>query len=455
MALNDMGVTGTGLGAAFTGAVSASESASAGGILTVVNSHTTPTSPSVQYTAQTAADLVLGVDVTGDTVNRLTIDSNGLMSWGAGGASATDTTLSRSSAGQLSTGAMIMSSSKSGGQVLKVANTHATPTAPNLILLANSAADAEIGIGLPADTVYRLAVDSNGKMLWGPGGSTAGDTNLYRNAAGVLKTDDQLVVGNGLAVTGTVTGVSGQYLCTPAQYVPAGQVIIQTTSATFASLNATATTVASGSNGGEISTVASWAVPSAGVLDVASTAGWPSAGTFTVATSTTTATVTYTGVTSGSLTGCAYVSGSATGTVATGGAVTLTVAGSASAVPSVSTGPFTAPASGSVMATASAVTQVSSSGDQFGFGLAAHGTLTPMVGYIAVFKDPATTQPTPKNMQFLVTGLTPGTSYNFDLMFVVAGGGTLSVYAQGQTGTTPNLANSGMGSPVVMSVQAV
>ena len=60
------------------------------------------------------------------------------------------------------------------------------------------------------------------------------------------------------------------------------------------------------------------------MLDVASTAGFPTAGTINVAASgRTTAVVTYTGISGNSLTGCAYVSGSATGTVSTGGAVTL------------------------------------------------------------------------------------------------------------------------------------
>ena len=85
------------------------------------------------------------------------------------------------------------------------------------------------------------------------------------------------------------------------------------------------TTVAAGSNTGEISTVAAWAFPSAGVLAVASSAQFPAGGgTVTVAASgPTTAIVTYTGTAAGQLTGCAYVSGSATGTVSTGGAVTL------------------------------------------------------------------------------------------------------------------------------------
>ena len=62
------------------------------------------------------------------------------------------------------------------------------------------------------------------------------------------------------------------------------------------------------------------------MLDVASggAAFWPAAGTINVAASgSTTAVVTYTGISGNSLTGCAYVSGSATGTVSTGGAVTL------------------------------------------------------------------------------------------------------------------------------------
>src|ERR1700683_1014760 len=118
--------------------------------------------------------------------------------------------------------------------------------------------------------------------------------------------------------------VSGQYLCAPAVYAPSSVVDLVVSTTTLAAFNVAPTTVASGSNGGEISAIASWSSPSAGVLDVATTTGWPTSGTVTVATSTTPATVTYTGIAAGQLTGCAYVSGSASGTVSTGGAVTLT-----------------------------------------------------------------------------------------------------------------------------------
>lgn len=81
------------------------------------------------------------------------------------------------------------------------------------------------------------------------------------------------------------------------------------------------TAIGAGSSGGQLSAIASWSAPSAGVLDVASTSGFDASGTIFVATSTTLAQVTYTGLTESSFTGCAYVNGSADGTVANGGLV--------------------------------------------------------------------------------------------------------------------------------------
>lgn len=40
-----------------------------------------------------------------------------------------------------------------------------------------------------ADTQFRFALRADGMMFWGPGGTTVSDTNLYRSAAGLLKTD--------------------------------------------------------------------------------------------------------------------------------------------------------------------------------------------------------------------------------------------------------------------------
>lgn len=85
------------------------------------------------------------------------------------------------------------------------------------------------------------------------------------------------------------------------------------------------TTIAAGSNGGSIANIASWSSPSAGTLDVASSASFPSAGgTVLIATSNGVAAVTYTGTGTGTLTGCTLNSSASAGTVATGGAVQLT-----------------------------------------------------------------------------------------------------------------------------------
>ncbi len=93
--------------------------------------------------------------------------------------------------------------------------------------------------------------------------------------------------------------------------------------ARYGVLAGTAISVASGSSGGTISAVASWSSPSAGVLDVNTSAGYAAAGTVWVAASgNTVAQVTYSGTAASQLTGCAYVNGSPSGTVSTGSVVT-------------------------------------------------------------------------------------------------------------------------------------
>lgn len=57
-----------------------------------------------------------------------------------------------------------------------------------------------------AETNSRLVMNADGLMSWGDG-TASGDTNLYRSAANTLKTDDSLIVGVDLNVTGN--GVIG------------------------------------------------------------------------------------------------------------------------------------------------------------------------------------------------------------------------------------------------------
>ena len=81
------------------------------------------------------------------------------------------------------------------------------------------------------------------------------------------------------------------------------------------------TTVAAGSNGGNVSGIASWGNPSAGVLDAVNpqAANFPTSGEITVVTSTGFAIINYTGTTTTSFTGCVYAGGS--GTLATGASI--------------------------------------------------------------------------------------------------------------------------------------
>jgi hypothetical protein len=286
-----------------------------------------------------------------------------------------------------------------------------------------------------------------------------GATTFGPPVTGTAKPGDEVPDRNGTiwictagGTPGTWKGAAGSaFLCTPTSYAPASQVTLETVSAVFTPLLASATTVAAGSNGGEISTIASWSSPSAGVLDVASVAAsWPSSGTVAVSASgSTVAIVTYAGTSGGNqLTGCVYVSGSATGTVTTGGVVSLTSGIAAVA----STGSFTAPVSGSVVVTAG-FTVSAGSASGVGFGLALHGTTT-MVGNSTIVKF-TNSNPGPVSITFLVTGLTAGSSYNLDLMWAATLGITLSILAIGQTSASPNLSSGSQGSPVVMTAQAV
>jgi hypothetical protein len=195
-----------GSGTSFSSTLGLSASSATGGIETVTNTHSAPSAPNVQWTANAAADSELGIKVAADTNNRMQVDSNGKMQWGTG-AAAVDTDLYRAGVGSLETdtaftaASLAASSSAAAGAVLKVTNTHTTPTAPTVGLIAQTAADSVIGVQVTADTQQRLIVDSNGKHLWGTG-AAAGDSNLYRNAVGELKTDEGLTV----AGSGTIGG---------------------------------------------------------------------------------------------------------------------------------------------------------------------------------------------------------------------------------------------------------
>jgi hypothetical protein len=118
----------------------------------------------------------------------------------------------------------------------------------------------------------------------------------------------------------------------------------------------------------------------------------------------------------------------------------------------VNTGAFTAPPSGSVLVQATFVVTEATAATVIGFALAAHGTVTPLVA--------DAWQRTPANQSvndvqvvpFVVTGLTAGTSYTFDLLFASTTQ-TLTIKSQAFTGTT--LTATTEGGPIIMTVQAI
>lgn len=191
-------------------------------IVTITNTHTTPSGSILRIIATTAGDTSFGIRVSGDTVNRLHIDSNGKMQWGPGGSGALDTDFYRNSTGVLKTDTALtvgtvlttateaISSSQTAGALLTITNTHSAPSAPNMQHIANAAADSVTGIEVTGDSNFRYTIDSNGKQAWGSG-SGVSDTNLYRNAAGELKTDQSITAALNVTVGGdqVLAGGSG------------------------------------------------------------------------------------------------------------------------------------------------------------------------------------------------------------------------------------------------------
>jgi hypothetical protein len=117
----------------------------------------------------------------------------------------------------------------------------------------------------------------------------------------------------------------------------------------------------------------------------------------------------------------------------------------------VNTGAFTVGPQGTAIITVSLVAEWSNAAGA-AFNVALHGTTTPAANAV-VFKDSSATIPRAYQMQFVVTGLTPFTSYNFDLIACMTSGDTLTVLALGTTSSSPTLTSQG--APVTMTVQAL
>jgi hypothetical protein len=72
------------------------------------------------------------------------------------------------------------------------------------ITTQNAAANIVFQSKINGDTQYRYQQDASGLIQWGPGATTAPDTNLYRSGPDTLKTDDNFIVAGTLTAGGSV-----------------------------------------------------------------------------------------------------------------------------------------------------------------------------------------------------------------------------------------------------------
>lgn len=107
--------------------------------------------------------------------------------------------------GSATYGSQLWASRSTDATTLRAANTvGGGNTNPAILTEHAAAAGIAYGARVSGDTQDRVRIRADGRIDIGPG-TGARDTNLYRSAADTLKTDDSLIVGSTLAVTGAAT----------------------------------------------------------------------------------------------------------------------------------------------------------------------------------------------------------------------------------------------------------
>lgn len=179
----------------------------------------------------TPTDVAIFVGDNGDSTYRFALNAGGKMDWGPGGTVARDTTLERTGVGALTlTGSLAISGSLTigGATPSMVGHAHsgadittgtvadgrlstnvALKSAANVFALEQyvqrSVAGWAWATRIGAESQWRHIVDTSGKHEWGPGGTVARDTALYRTAPGELRIDNVLRFGAS-AGEGTISG---------------------------------------------------------------------------------------------------------------------------------------------------------------------------------------------------------------------------------------------------------
>ena len=120
----------------------------------------------------------------------------------------------------------------------------------------------------------------------------------------------------------------------------------------------------------------------------------------------------------------------------------------------ISTPTFTAPASGNVLITVNAMFVTSAAGVYYTAALAQSGSITPLSDIIQS-ESPSAGFALQTALPFMMSGLTAGSAYTFDLVGSATSGQTAAIWAYTQTVTNATLGATGKGAPVVVTVQAV
>jgi hypothetical protein len=118
------------------------------------------------------------------------------------------------------------------------------------------------------ETQPGFTLDFDGKHQWGPGGSTAPDTNLYRSAADTLKTDDNLIVAGNLSVTGTATITGSLSSASALKYLEARSSGDETVTTSVADVNGATLTFTTAVAGTVVKVTSYWDISSTGSTDV-------------------------------------------------------------------------------------------------------------------------------------------------------------------------------------------
>ena len=122
----------------------------------------------------------------------------------------------------------------------------------------------------------------------------------------------------------------------------------------------------------------------------------------------------------------------------------------------IATQAFTAPPSGSVLITVNCMLVTSASGVYVALYLSPSGSVTTISSDVLQYESPSAGFSPQQAFPFLLTGLSSGTSYNYDLIGSCTSGQSGTIVAYTQASYPPTLGtNAVRGAPVIITVQAV